>query len=62
MEESFIQSSLLIQLINFYNTNLPLGLIEDRPNLNWRGMHLDCARQFYTIDEIKKTYGLYVLF
>ena len=34
----------LIQLINFYNTNLPLGLIEDKPNLNWRGMHLDCAR------------------
>ena len=44
----------LIQLINFYNTNLPLGLIEDRPALNWRGMHLDCARQFYTIDEIKR--------
>ena len=31
----------LIQLINFHNTNLPLGLIEDRPALNWRGMHLD---------------------
>ena len=44
----------LIQLINFYNTNLPLGIIEDRPSLNWRGMHLDCARQFYTIDEIKR--------
>ena len=44
----------LIQLINFYKTNLPLGLIEDRPALNWRGMHLDCARQFYTIDEIKR--------
>ncbi len=44
----------LIQLINFYNTNLPLGIIEDRPSLNWRGMHLDCARQYYTIDEIKR--------
>ena len=44
----------LIQLINFYKTYLPIGLIEDGPSLNWRGMHLDCARQFYTIDEIKR--------
>ena len=44
----------LIQLINFYKTYLPIGLIEDGPALNWRGMHLDCARQFYTIDEIKR--------
>ena len=44
----------LIQLINFYKTNLPLGFIEDTPVLNWRGMHLDCARQFYSIQEIKR--------
>ena len=44
----------LIQLVNFYKTKLPLGLIEDKPMLKWRGMHLDCARQFYTIDEIKR--------
>ena len=44
----------LIQLINFYKTNLPLGFIEDTPILNWRGMHLDCARQFYSIQEIKR--------
>ena len=44
----------LIQLVNFYKTYLPIGLIEDVPSLNWRGMHLDCARQFYTIDEIKR--------
>ena len=44
----------LIQLLNYYNSNLPLGLIQDSPALNWRGMHLDCARQFYSIDEIKR--------
>ena len=44
----------LIQLINFYKLNLPICLIEDRPALNWRGMHLDCARQFYTIEEVKR--------
>ena len=44
----------LIQLINFYKTYLPICSIEDKPSFNWRGMHLDCARQFYTIDEIKR--------
>ena len=44
----------LMQLINFYKLKLPLGSIQDKPSLTWRGMHLDCARQFYTIDEIKK--------
>ena len=44
----------LIQLLNYYESGLPLGLIQDSPALNWRGMHLDCARQFYTIDEIKR--------
>jgi hexosaminidase len=44
----------LIQLINFYKTKLPLGSIQDKPTLAWRGMHLDCVRQFYSIDEIKR--------
>ena len=44
----------LIQLINFYKTYLPICSIDDKPSLNWRGMHLDCARQFYTVDEIKR--------
>ena len=44
----------LLQLINFYKSELPLGLIEDKPSLSWRGMHLDCARQFYSIERIKR--------
>ena len=51
MQENF-KIITLIQLINFPR-NLPLGFIEDTPILNWRGMHLDCARQFYSIQEIK---------
>ena len=44
----------LVQLVNFYKSELPLGLIEDKPSLSWRGMHLDCARQFYSIERIKR--------
>ncbi len=44
----------LVQLVNFYKSELPLGLIEDKPSLSWRGMHLDCARQFYSVERIKR--------
>ena len=44
----------LLQL-NFYKGgNLPIGEIEDRPFFKWRGMHLDCSRQYYSISEIKR--------
>ena len=51
-----------MQLINFYKSTLPLGLIEDKPSLTWRGMHLDCARQFYTIAEIKRLFDYMCFF
>ena len=44
----------LVQLINFYKNKLPIGTIQDRPRFIWRGMHLDCARQFYSVIEIKR--------
>ena len=43
----------LLQLIFFYDDKLPICKIDDKPKFGWRGMHLDCARQFYTIKEIK---------
>lgn len=30
------------------------GIIADGPVMGWRGCHLDCARQFYTSDEIEQ--------
>ena len=52
----------LVHLIDFYQTKLPICTIQDNPKYQWRGMHLDCARQFYTIDEIKRLFDYMVLF
>ncbi len=52
----------LIQLIHFYKNKLPLCNISDKPSLIWRGMHLDCARQFYSISEIKRLFNYMALF
>ena len=52
----------LIQLINYYQNKLPLCSIEDSPSLEWRGMHLDCARQYYSVPEIKRLFDYMALF
>ena len=52
----------LVHLIDFYQTKLPICTIHDNPKYQWRGMHLDCARQFYTIDEIKRLFNYMALF
>jgi len=52
----------LIHLIFFYNKKLPLGNINDKPKFNWRGMHLDCARQFHAVKQIKKLLNYMALF
>ena len=52
----------LIQLIHFYKNKLPHCNIEDKPSLKWRGMHLDCARQYYSINEIKRLFNYMALF
>ena len=33
---------------------IPCAVIKDSPRFQWRGMHLDVARHFFTVDEIKK--------
>ena len=52
----------LIHLIFYYHNKLPLGLIQDKPQFNWRGMHLDCARQFHSVTQIKRLLEYMVLF
>lgn len=32
----------------------PCVTIKDSPQFSWRGMHLDCSRHFFTVDEVKK--------
>lgn len=46
--------STLRQLLLFNQNKLPVVTIEDTPAFSYRGMHLDVARHFYTIPEIKK--------
>ncbi|MDC2979722.1 family 20 glycosylhydrolase, partial [Pelagibacteraceae bacterium] len=52
----------LIQLIDFYKNKLPICTIHDNPKYQWRGMHLDCARQFYTMGEIKRLFDYMAFF
>ena len=33
---------------------LPCGEISDKPRFAYRGMHLDCARHFFSVDEVKR--------
>ena len=46
----------LIQLFpeNPDNKTIPGIFISDYPRFSWRGMHLDCSRHFFTVEEIKK--------
>ena len=46
----------LFQLFNFYEKEgkNPCMEITDSPKFAWRGMHLDCSRHFFTVDEVKK--------
>ncbi|MCL2192452.1 MAG: beta-N-acetylhexosaminidase, partial [Treponema sp.] len=32
---------------------IPCGIIEDKPRFPWRGLMLDCSRNFFTVDFIK---------
>jgi hexosaminidase len=47
----------LLQLIPFEEKNeikVPCLEINDYPKYEWRGMHLDCARHFFSVDFVKK--------
>lgn len=46
----------LIQLIQTEDDikYIPKAFIQDYPKFEWRGLHLDVSRHFFTVDEIKK--------
>jgi len=44
----------LLHLSYFHSGNLPIGEIEDAPRFLWRGMHLDCSRQFHSLEQIQR--------
>jgi len=41
---------------------LPGCIIRDEPRFAWRGMHLDCSRHFWEIDEIKRYLDVMAMF
>lgn len=41
---------------------IPKVRIEDEPRFEWRGLHLDVARHFFTVDEVKRFIDLMALY
>ncbi|MBN2745133.1 MAG: beta-N-acetylhexosaminidase [Bacteroidales bacterium] len=45
----------LLQILQHYkNEPIPQLAISDYPRFSWRGMHLDCSRHFFSVEEIKR--------
>lgn len=42
--------------------NMPCCIIEDHPRFGYRGMHLDCSRHFWQVDEIKRYIDVMVMY
>lgn len=53
---SFYAVNSLLQLIVLEGEQLqiPFCYIEDAPQFQWRGLHLDVSRHFFTVDEVKR--------
>jgi hexosaminidase len=45
--------SQLLPIQNSVAVSIPCLAIKDAPRYQWRGMHLDCSRHFFTKDEVK---------
>lgn len=55
-ESRFYAINSLLQLFQSVNgvVVLQTGHVEDAPKFDWRGLHLDVARHFFTVDEVKR--------
>lgn len=53
---SFYAINSLLQLVVYENNQLqiPFCDVEDAPQFQWRGLHLDVSRHFFTVDEVKR--------
>lgn len=54
----------LMQMITQENNELYIqqGFVKDFPKFGWRGMHLDVARHFFTVEEVKRYIDLMALY
>lgn len=55
-ESALLAARTLIQLIEFEEgrMNLPFIEIEDYAGFSWRGLHLDCSRHFFEVEEVER--------
>jgi hexosaminidase len=44
------------------NYSIPTCFVKDYPKYNWRGMHLDVSRHFFSVEEVKKYLDLMSLY
>ena len=45
-----------------FDGKLPLLTVEDAPGFQWRGLMLDCARHFFTVEEIERVLDMMALY
>jgi hexosaminidase len=63
-ESCFYAVVSLLQMIEGDNGALYIQkcFVQDAPNFQWRGLHLDVARHFYNVDEVKRFIDLMALY
>jgi len=53
-EQGAIWGLTTLYVLSLENGNIPLGTIKDKPVYSHRGLHIDCARHFFSYEEVKK--------
>ncbi|MEN9998679.1 MAG: hypothetical protein RI922_1669 [Bacteroidota bacterium] len=63
-ESCFYAVVSLLQMIVGENGDLSISkcFVQDAPNFQWRGLHLDVSRHFYSVDEVKRFIDLMALY
>src|SRR5574343_198806 len=63
-ESCFYAVVSLLQMLEGENGSLYIQkcFVQDAPNFQWRGLHLDVARHFYSVEEVKRFIDLMALY